>query len=98
MHKLVALKALEKGRHLLVEKPLTVYLKDAEEILKARKSEIVATAYIERFNPVIGKLKETVDFSDIYSTVSLRFGPHPPRIKDVGVLLDLASLEIDLLN
>jgi predicted dehydrogenase len=47
---------------------------------------------------VVAKLKETVDFDDVYSTVSMRFGPGSKRIRDVGVLLDLGSHEIDLLR
>jgi len=97
-HKQIALEALRKSKHVLVEKPLATNVKDAEKILKAKKSEILAVGYVERFNPAVDRLKETVDFSDIYSTVSLRFGPCPPSIKDIGVLLDLASHEIDMLS
>ena len=97
-HKQIALEALKENKHVLVEKPLTTTVKDAEKILKARKSEMLAVGYIERFNPAVDKLKEIVGFYDIYSTVSLRFGPYPPKIKDIGVLLDLTSHEIDMLS
>jgi UDP-N-acetylglucosamine 3-dehydrogenase len=97
-HKKIALKALNEGKHVLIEKPLATTVEDAEKILEARKSEILAVGFIERFNPAVGKLREIVDFCDIYSTVSLRFGPYPPRIKDIGVLLDVASHEIDTLS
>jgi len=59
---------------------------------------LLAVGYIERFNSAVSKLKELVDFSQIYSTVSMRFGPFPPRTKYSGVFLDLASHEIDILN
>lgn len=69
-HKQVALEALKEGKHILIEKPLATDVKGAEEILKARKSEVLAVGYIERFNPAVDKLKEVVDYNDIYSTIS----------------------------
>ena len=97
-HMQVALDVLKETNHILIEKPMAINVEEAKKILNARKSGILAIGHLERFNSAITKLRETVDFSDIYSTVSLRFGPYPPRIKDVGVLLDLACHEIDLLN
>jgi len=64
----------------------------------ATMDRLLAVGYIERFNSAVRKLREVVDFSQIYSTVSMRFGPFPPRTKYSGVFLDLASHEIDILN
>ena len=99
-HKEVVIGALESGKHVLVEKPLADNLRNGEEIVKkaAKMDRLLAVGYIERFNPAVSKLKEIVDFSQVYSTVSIRFGPFPPRIKDIGVFLDLASHEIDMLD
>lgn len=98
-HRRIALEALDENMHILVEKPLATSVRDAERVLKrAKNSEILAVGYIERFNPAVVELKKNVDFLDIYSVVSLRFGPYPPRTKDIGVLLDLASHEIDTLS
>lgn len=99
-HREVALEALEKGKHILVEKPLANNLTSGEEMVEkaAKMNKVLAVGYIERFNSAVTKLKEIVDFSQIYSTVSLRFGPFPPTIKDIGVLLDLGTHEIDILN
>ena len=98
-HKEMALKALEKNKDILVEKPLATNVEDAGHIIKrAKKSGLLAVGFIERFNPAVTKLRETVDFDDIYSTVSMRFGPGSKRIRDVGVLLDLGSHEIDVLR
>ena len=99
-HRKIAVEALENDNHILVEKPFAIDVKSGGEIVKkARETgRLVAVGYVERFNPAVSKLKEVVDFSQIYSTVSLRFGPVPPRIKDIGVLLDLGSHEIDILN
>jgi UDP-N-acetylglucosamine 3-dehydrogenase len=100
MHRDVVVDALNAGKHVLVEKPFTDSLKSGEEMAKkaAKMDRLLAVGYIERFNSAIRKLSEVVDFSQIYSTVSMRFGPFPPRLKDSGVFLDLASHEIDILN
>jgi len=99
-HREVSLEALEKGKHILVEKPLANNSTSGEEMVEkaVKMDKLLAVGYIERFNSAVSKLKETVDFSQIYSTVSLRFGPFPPTIKDIGVLLDLGTHEIDVLN
>jgi UDP-N-acetylglucosamine 3-dehydrogenase len=99
-HKEAVTDALEHGKHVLVEKPLANNLMNGREMVKKadKIDRLLAIGYIERFNPAVSKLKEIIDFSQIYSTVSIRFGPFPPRIKDIGVFLDLASHEIDLLN
>lgn len=100
MHKDVVVDALEKGKHVLVEKPFADNIRNGEEMMKkaARMDRLLAVGYIERFNSAVSKLRELVDFSQIYSTVSMRFGPFPPRTKYSGVFLDLASHEIDILN
>ena len=100
LHLDVVLAALERGKHVLVEKPFADSLRNGEAMVKkaAAQDRLLAVGYIERFNSAVRKLKEIVDFSTIYSTVSMRFGPFPPRTKYSGVFLDLASHEIDILN
>ena len=100
MHRDVVIAALEKGKHVLVEKPFADTIKNGEEMMKKaeRMDRLLVVGYIERFNSAVSKLRELVDFSQIYSTVSMRFGPFPPRTKYSGVFLDLASHEIDILN
>ena len=100
LHKDIVIDALEKGKHVLVEKPFADNVRNGEEMMKkaASADKVLAVGYIERFNSAVSKLKEIADFSQIFSTVSMRFGPFPPRTKYSGVFLDLASHEIDILN
>ena len=100
IHKDVVIDALEHGKHVLVEKPFATSFRSGEAMAKkaAAMDRLLAVGYIERFNSAVSKLRDTIDFSQIYSTVSMRFGPSPPRMKDSGVFLDLASHEIDILN
>jgi len=100
MHRDVVMAALEKGKNVLVEKPFADSLKNGEEMGKKADSmdKLLTVGYIERFNSAVRKLREFIDCSQIYSTVSMRFGPFPPRTKYSGVFLDLASHEIDILN
>ena len=100
LHEEVVLDALENGIHVLVEKPFATSYKSGEAMAKKADSidRLLVVGYIERFNSAVIKVMNTIDFSQIYSTVSMRFGPSPPRVKDSGVFLDLASHEIDVLN
>lgn len=100
MHRDVVIDALETGKHVLVEKPFADSLSHGEEMVKraAGMDRLLAVGYIERFNSAVRKLREIVDCSQIFSTVSMRLGPFPPRTKYSGVFLDLASHEIDMLN
>ena len=100
LHRDLVLQALEHGKHILVEKPFADSLMHGKEMVKKSVSvdRLLAVGYIERFNSAVRALREVVDCSEIYSTVSMRFGPFPPRTKYSGVFLDLACHEIDILN
>ena len=62
---------------------------------------ILATGHVERFNPAVQKAKELIEdgvIGDIVSAFAKRVGPLPPRIKDVGVSIDLAIHDLDIMN
>src|SRR6185436_14508549 len=61
----------------------------------------VQVGHIERFNPAIlelGRVLEAGWLSSVYAIVSRRAGPFPARIRDVGVTLDLATHDVDILS
>ena len=102
-HHDVVMSAIEHGKHVLVEKPIAFTLKEAEEMIAAAKEKgvILATGHVERFNPAVQKAKELIEndvIGDVVSASAKRVGPFPPRIKDVGVAIDLAIHDLDVMN
>ena len=96
-HHAVAKVALEAGKHLLIEKPMTTTLEEADElvVLAAKQGLIVQIGHIERFNRAIRAALPHVReplFID-----SDRLAPFNPRGSDVAVVLDLMIHDIDLL-
>ncbi len=96
-HFAVARQALEAGKHVLIEKPITSTIEEADELLALAKAKgaIVQIGHIERFNRAIRAALPYVDrplFID-----SDRLAPFNPRGSDVAVVLDLMIHDIDLL-
>jgi predicted dehydrogenase len=96
-HHAVAKAALEAGKHLLIEKPITATLEEADELvaLAARKGVLVQIGHIERFNRAIRAALPHVDHPLFID--SDRLAPFNPRGSDVAVVLDLMIHDIDLL-
>ena len=102
-HHAVVMEAIKNKKHVLVEKPIAFTLKEAEEMIAAAREAgvILATGHVERFNPAVQKAKELIEdgvIGDIVSAFAKRVGPIPPRIKDVGVSIDLAIHDLDIMN
>jgi len=96
-HFQVARIALERGRHLLIEKPLTATLAEADELLSIaeRTGALVQTGHVERFNRAIRGAQAFVDRPRFIE--SDRLAPFSPRGADVAVVLDLMIHDIDLI-
>jgi predicted dehydrogenase len=96
-HHTMARQALERGRHLLIEKPLTTTLAEADELLSIaeRTGALIQTGHVERFNRAIRGAQAYVDGPRFIE--SDRLAPFNPRGADVAVVLDLMIHDIDLI-
>jgi UDP-N-acetylglucosamine 3-dehydrogenase len=95
-----AIELLKNGIDVLIEKPLATNSQEAQEILKCAKeySRRVVVGHIERFNPATQSLISDISDQKVISCNITRISPYPTRINDVGVSLDLAIHDIDLVR
>jgi predicted dehydrogenase len=102
-HCRVTLDALEVGCHVLVEKPIAATLEEGRDMI-ARAVElnrILTVGHIERYNPAIIELKHQLDegkIGRIFQIHARRLGPFPARVRDVGVVIDLATHDLDIMR
>jgi len=102
-HADLALRAIEAGKHVLVEKPMTNTLKEAKTLIRAAKKHGVhlTVGFVERFNPAVREAMRVVDEGTIGRVIlahTRRVSRWPVRIGDVGVIKDLAIHDIDIAN
>ncbi len=99
-HHEVALKLIDAGVHLLIEKPIASTTAEAREIIARAEARGVrlTVGHVERFNPAIRALHDAVKDEQIISIAISRVGPFPPRITDVGIVTDLGVHDIDLIR
>lgn len=93
----VAKMIMERGIHVLVEKPVTQTVGEAENLLAmaTQKDLILQVGHIERFNSAVQHVREFI--GDPYFIQTRRMGPFSPRISDVGVVLDLMIHDVDII-
>ncbi len=101
-HKDVVLPFLKQKIPVLLEKPLALNLKEAKTIIsKAKKYKTkLMIGHIERFNPAIIELKKQLQkkvLDDVYAIDINRRSPFPKTITDVGVTIDLAVHDLDII-
>jgi predicted dehydrogenase len=102
-HKDVAVEIIRNKINVLVEKPIAATIEEANEIMaEAEKNKVkLMVGHIERFNPVVVELKKRIEKNElgkIYKVHCVRLSPFPQRVVDVGVIVDLAVHEIDILR
>ena len=97
-HHAVAMAALTRGKHVLIEKPLATTLAEADELLAAAKANgcVVQTGHVERFNRAVRAALPYVDAPRFIE--SDRLAPFNPRGSEVAVVLDLMIHDIDLVR
>src|SRR5438067_1381906 len=87
---------LQKGKHLLVEKPMTDNAAQAAELVQLARQQhsVLQVGHVERFNPVF-KYLETVATEPRFIETH-RLSPYPARSTDIGVVLDLMIHDLDV--
>jgi UDP-N-acetylglucosamine 3-dehydrogenase len=101
-HHPVALDVVAQGCHLLVEKPIADTLSHAEEMVSraGAKGVTLMVGHVERFNPALVELKRRLDDGQLGKMFQIhvrRLGPFPHRVRDVGVVIDLATHDLDVM-
>ena len=97
LHHKVALDFINHGAHVLVEKPITVTVEEADELIVAAKANhvLLQVGHLERFNPAVMGLDHLPDKPLFIE--SHRLSPFNPRANDVSVVLDLMIHDIDII-
>jgi UDP-N-acetylglucosamine 3-dehydrogenase len=100
LHRELALCCIKQGVHVLVEKPIAPSVVEGRAIIAAARHAGVSlmVGHVERFNPTVEAIKEAIRGEDILSIAITRVGPFPPRMSNVGVVIDLAVHDIDLIR
>jgi predicted dehydrogenase len=96
-HYAVAKQAIELGKHVLIEKPITTTTEQAQELIQlAKKNSVkIQVGHIERFNPALLAAEKYLDDPRFFE--SHRMAQFKPRGTDVAVVLDLMIHDIDVI-
>jgi UDP-N-acetylglucosamine 3-dehydrogenase len=91
------------GVHVLVEKPLAATGDEARELIDIceRTGVRAAVGHVERYNPALLELRRRVgdgQLGEVFLIATERVGPFPDRVRDVGVIKDLATHDLDLVR
>jgi predicted dehydrogenase len=87
---------LQKGRHVLVEKPMTANAAEAAELVQLANTNgcVLQVGHVERFNPIFNYLESFATSPRFIE--AHRLSPYPKRSTDVGVVLDLMIHDLDV--
>lgn len=99
-HADIGVALLEAGIHVLVEKPIAATVADAQRLIDAAQANqrVLMVGQVERFNPAVEAVKRAIQGEDVISIQITRVGPFPPRMGEVGVVIDLAVHDIDIIR
>jgi predicted dehydrogenase len=102
-HYEIAAASIEAGIAVLVEKPLAATIGEGEALrdLAVARGVPLMVGHVERFNPAVIELKRRLaagELGRVYQVHARRVGPFPQRVRDVGVVLDLAPHDIDVMR
>ncbi len=93
----VARDLLARGKHLLIEKPITENTADARELaqLATGKRLVLQVGHVERFNPVLSALEQRLTHPRFIE--AHRLSPYPNRSTEIGVVLDLMIHDLEII-
>ncbi len=97
LHYQIAADFLQHKAHVLVEKPITTSIEQADQLVELAKSNdcVLQVGHLERFNPAIIAIEKEI--SQISFIESHRLAPYNPRGTEVSVVLDLMIHDIDII-
>jgi predicted dehydrogenase len=103
LHLPVARELAAAGVSMLIEKPLAATTETALELVDVcrRAGILAAVGHVERFNPSLQELRRRLldgQIGRLFTVSTIRTGPFPARVQDVGVVKDLATHDIDLVS
>ncbi len=103
LHEEVGLAVLESGAHVLIEKPIAATQAEGQHLIDKASTvnRQLMVGHIVRFNPAIQVLKQKLvagELGRIFQVFCRRAGPFPARIRDVGVVIDLAPHDVDIMR
>ena len=99
-HSNIATKLIENKKHVFIEKPMTYLSDDGQNLVDlAKRNKVILTCgYIERFNPAVASVKNSIKSQKYGDLIRLEFYREhrmPQHIKDVGVIYDTSVHDID---
>lgn len=96
-HFAVARQLLERGKHLLIEKPIAENTADARNLaeLAHERQLVLQVGHVERFNPILSALEEHLSHPRFIE--AHRLSPYPNRSTDIGVVLDLMIHDLEII-
>ncbi len=101
-HADLALEVIISGKHLLIEKPMTDTVQQAQRVIDAAKAAnvLLMVGFVERFNPSVYTASQVIDQGKMGELVlgsARRLGPFVPgRVADIGIIKDMAIHDIDI--
>jgi predicted dehydrogenase len=97
LHTEIGERFLKEGVHVLVEKPISSTLEDADRLIRTARENgrVLQAGHLERFNPAVRQLREIVRRPRFFETH--RMGLFSPRSLDIDVILDLMIHDLDII-
>lgn len=103
LHSQVGIDCVGHGLNVLVEKPIADNVQSAERLVDAsvKAGVLLCVGHVERFNPAVIELKRRLladELGSVFKVSVKRVGPFPRRVRDVGVIVDFATHDLDVVQ